>query len=331
VKRKRSGESRDKRMKKALAGPVKPAAKKQPERRAMIAAARRRIGAAGIGAAGAWAVRWTRAVDRKGDRWLRRAEPVVVRWAGRIRSTATRWARRVGRYLRPAAALLFHGIAAAERRLRALGTSLARAATRASAVVTPDRAICGVIVASAVCLIVSQLIDYRSVEIGQPGYAGLPAVAAPPTVGAKTAGQAHSYLLVPIALLAAGLAVLALRPGRRRGLGRAIVVLGLLCIALILIVDLPAGLDAGAQASRFAGARAVLDDGFYAELAAAAGLVLGGLLYYARPCRIRINLYARAASALRRRPRRLASSRGRAARRGSRPRSAAASAPASPR
>ena len=75
------------------------------------------------------------------------------------------------------------------------------------------------------------------------------------------------------------------------------------------------GLDAGVQASRFAGATAVLEDGFYAELAAAAGLVLAGLLYYARPCRIRINSSGRAASARRRRPRRRASSRARVARR----------------
>ncbi len=300
-------------MKKALAGPAKPAAKKQPERRAMIAAALASV------------VKWTRAADRRADRLLRRAEPAGVR----IRSTAVRSARWAGRRARPAAALLFRGIAIAERHVRAAAASLARAATRASAVVTPDRAVCAVIVASAGCLIASQFIDYRSVEIGQPGYAGLPAVAAPPTTDAKTAGAAHSYLLVPIALLAAGLAVAALRPGRRRGLGRAIFVLGALSIALILLVDLPAGLDAGAQTSRFAGARAVLDDGFYAELAAAVGLVLGGLLYYARPCRIRTNLYARAASALRRRPRRRASSRARAARSGSPHRSGEASAPAS--
>ena len=37
--------------------------------------------------------------------------------------------------------------------------------------------------------------------------------------------------------------------------------------------------------------------------AAAGGVVLGGLLYYARPCLIRINLSGRAASAQRRRPR----------------------------
>jgi hypothetical protein len=310
-------------MKKALAGPAKPAAKKQPERRGIVAAARGRIARAAASVA-----KWNRRLDRAAKRRLRRAQPTLARWARRGRAVAARWAARVGKFARPAAALLFRGLARAERRLRALGAVLSREAMRASAVVTPRRAICAVIVASAACLVVSQFVDYRGVQIGQIGYAGLPAVAAPPTVGARTAGQAHSYLLIPLALLAAVAGVLALQP-KWRGLGRVVVALGLLSIAVILLVDLPAGLDAGAQTSRFAGASAVLEDGFYAELAAAAGLVLGGLLYYARPCRIRINLSARVASALRRRPRRQASSRVKGARRGSRPRKGAASAPAS--
>jgi hypothetical protein len=194
-------------------------------------------------------------------------------------------------------------------------------------VVTPERAVCGVVIASAICLVVSQFVSYRSVEIGQPGYAGLTA-ASPPTVDGKTAGEAHSYLLIPIALGAAIAAVMALRPGRR-GLGRIVVALGLLSIAVILLVDMPAGLNTGAQASRFAGATAVLEEGFYAQLAAATGLVIGGLLYYARPCRIPINLSGRAASARRRRRRPRASSPDRAARRPLPPRSGEASAPAS--
>ena len=93
--------------------------------------------------------------------------------------------------------------------------------------------------------------------------------------------------------------------------------LGAIGLAVVLLVDLPAGLDEGDAASRFSGATATLRDGFYVELAACVGLILGGLLYYARPCRTRINLYARVASALRRRPRRRASSRARATRSGS--------------
>ena len=126
---------------------------------------------------------------------------------------------------------------------------------------TPRRIICAVTVAVAALLIGSQFVAYRSVEIGQPGYAGLAGVVTPPTVAARTPGQAHSYLLIPIAVLAAALAVAALRPSRR-GLARLIIVLGLGSIAVILFIDRPAGLNAGVQASRFAGAHAVLENGF---------------------------------------------------------------------
>jgi hypothetical protein len=288
----------------------------------MIAAARRRIGAVLKGVESL-----TRKADRAAARRIERARPGVVRWLQRLRTGAVRLARALGRRLRPLAVLVLRGFSRGERVLRRAGAAATRAATRASAVVTPQRAICGVILASAVCLVVSQFVSYRSVEIGQPGYAGLPA-ATPPTVGVETAGEAHAYVLIPIALLAAIAAAMALRPGRR-GLGRVVIALGLLGIAVIGLVDLPSGLDAGAQSSRFSGATAVLEDGFYAQLAAAAGLVLGGLLYYARPCRIRINLSGRAASARRRRRRLPASSPGRAAKRPSPRRSGAESAPAS--
>jgi hypothetical protein len=216
--------------------------------------------------------------------------------------------------LRPPAARLFRGLAAGERRVRRVSAASARAATRASAIVTPRRAIGLVIVAAGACLVASQFLDYRAVEIGQPGYAGLPSVARPPTVDVRTAGDAHSYLLVPLGVAGALIGLLASGRERRR-LGLVVAGLGLVAIAAILLIDLPQGLDAGAQASRFAGATAVLEDGFYAELAGAAGLVLAGLLYYARPCRIRINSSGRAASARRRRPRRRASSPARVARR----------------
>ncbi len=329
-------------MKKALAGPAKRTAKKKPERRAMIAATRRRIGKmprqAGkrLGNALPGLLTATRRVDRTVDRQLQRAWPPIAR-AGRSARAA---GNRLGRRLRPVGVVLFRGLALLERHLLRTAAWAQRAATRGSAVLTPQRAICLTILGSAGCLLASQFVDYRAVEIGQSGYAGLPA-ATPPTAGAETAGQAHAYLLIPVALLAAALALAVLRNGRRQGLGRIVFVLGLLSLAVILLVDLPAGLDAGAQASRFSGAKAVLYDDFYAQIAAAAGLMLGGALlvaapkaaarYHARPCRTRTNSFARAASALRRRRRRRASSRGRATRRGSRRRKGAVSAPASPR
>jgi hypothetical protein len=281
----------------------------------------------------AGAVSVTRKVDRAVSRQLERAWPPIAR-AGRI---ARAIGQRAGKRLRPLGVFLFRSLAIVERRLLSVAALATRAVTRASSVLTPERAVCAVILASAASLVVAQFVDYRAVELGQPGYAGLTA-ATPPTVGVKTAGQAHFYLLIPLALLAAMLAVAVLRKGRRQ-LGRVVFVLGLISVALILLVDLPAGLDAGFQATRFSGAVAVLDSGFYAELASAAGLMLGGLLlvaapkaaarYDARRCRTRISLLGRVASGLRRRRRHRASSRGRAARSESPHRSGAASAPAS--
>ena len=288
----------------------------------MIAAARRRIGAVLAGAA-----KRTRQVDRVLARRIEKARPVLARRLRRERLRARRGAKAVAKRLRPVAVAVLRAFSRGERLLRRLTAVSVRAATRSSAAVTPGRAIAGVILAAAICLIVSQFITYSSVEIGQPGYAGLPS-AAPPTVGGEAAGDAHAYVLIPLALLAALAAVLAMRK-ERRGLGRVVLGIGLVCLAVVLLIDLPAGRDVGAQSSRFAAATAVLQDGFYAELAAVAGLVMGGLLYYARPCRIPINLSGRAASARRRRRRRRDSSPRKAARRPLRPRSDAASARAS--
>jgi hypothetical protein len=151
------------------------------------------------------------------------------------------------------------------------------AAKRVAAEVSPHRAICLTILACAALLVVVQFLEYRAVEIGQAGYAGLPAAEAP-TEGGKTAGEAHAYLLVPVGVLAGVLALAALRNERRRGLGRIVLALGAVALAVALLVDLPAGLDASAESARFSGAEAVLYDGFYAEIAAAAGLMLGGVL-----------------------------------------------------
>lgn len=256
----------------------------------------------------------SRQLDRIGNRALERAYP-TVRVAKRRGERAGRlawswlWPR-----LRPLLGLFFRAVAALERWVRRICGLLVRVATAASALLTPGRAAAAVLIAAGACLVASQFIDYRAVEIGQPGYAGLGEVAAAaPTVEARTAGDAHAYLLVPVGLLAMVLGALALRREAKR-LGLVVAALGLLSLAVILLIDLPHGLDEGAQTSRFAGASAVLQDGFFAELAAAGGMVLAGLLYYARPCRIRINLSGRAASARRRRPRRRASSRARVAR-----------------
>ena len=304
------------------------------------------VGAPRVGA-------WTRAADRRANRLLLRLWPRLARLLKALR----RLRARAWRLLRPIVRRLFRALGWLEPRLLRARDRAVRASVRASGVLTPERAICLAIVAAAACLAASQFVEYRAVEIGQPGYAGLPA-AEPPTTGVEEAGEAHAYLLLPVAMLAALLGLVAARPPRRRGrraenrsmsavfgpsarVGAVIAALGAIGVAVALLVDMPAGLDEGAWTSQFAGAIAVLRDGFYAELASAAALMLTGLLlvvapkaaarYHARPCRTRTSSFARAASALRRRPRRRASSRARAIRSVSPPRSGAASAPASPR
>jgi hypothetical protein len=279
----------------------------------------------------------SRRVDRAANLALTWAYSPLSRAGARARALGLRAARR----LRPGVVLLFRGLSWLEKRLLRARDLGARAATRASAVLTPERAVCLAILAAAACLGAAQFVEYRAVEVGEPGYAGLPGGAAAPTTAGETAGAAHAYLLLPVAVLAALLALAVLRNGARRRLGRLVLLLGAVSLAVALAVDLPAGLDAAAEEARFSGATAVLEDGFYAELAAAVGLMLGGALlvvapkaaarYHAGPCRTRISSFARVVRGLRRRSRRRGSSRARGARRGSPPRSGAASAPASPR
>lgn len=219
----------------------------------------------------------TRRLDRAVDRQLQRAWPLLSRTGRRLSNIGRRFGRTLAKRARPLGVLLFRLLARIERALLRGAALAGRAATRASAVLTPQRAICLTIVGSAICLIAAQFVDYRAVEIGQSGYAGLPAASAP-TVGTERAGEAHAFLLIPVAVLAAVLALAALHNDRRRGLGRIVFALGLLSLAVILLVDLPAGLDVGSEASRFSGAEAVLYDGFYAQIASAAGLMLGGIL-----------------------------------------------------
>lgn len=257
--------------------------------------------------------RRSRQVDRAANRGLERAYPPLLL----LRHHLARWARQgwawVWPRLRPLLALFFKCLAAGERWIRRGCTLLVRAATALSRVITPARAAAFVLLAAGALLVASQFVDYRAVEIGQAGYASLPGVAKVPTEDVRRAGEAHAYLLVPVGLAAVLLGMLALRREARR-LGLLVAALGILSLAVILLVDLPHGLDEGRQTSQYAGTSAVLEDGFYAELAAAGMMVLAGLLYYARPCRIRISLSGRAASARRRRPRRRASSRARVAR-----------------
>ncbi len=216
-------------------------------------------------------------------RWSRR----LLRWGRPLYTGAGRVARWIGRRLRPLGVLSLRLLGFGERRARGLAARSARAATKASGVLTPERGICLTIVASAGFLLAAQFVDYRGIEVGQPGYAGLPEFARAPTEGLQSPVDAHSYALVPVALAVIVLALVVARGGNRR-LGRVVFALGLASALVVLLVDRPAGLDLGEQAARFAGAHAVLTDGFYAQLASAAGMMLGGLLLLYAPQKRRV-------------------------------------------
>src|SRR4051812_47191556 len=191
--------------KKAPKGPAKRPAEKQrklPERGAMIAALRR----------------WSRQLDRTGNRGLERAHPAVLKAQHHSARAARRsWAWLWPR-LRPLLALLFRALAILETGIRWVGALLVRLATAAGSVFTPARAAAIVVIAAGVCLVASQFIDYRAVEIGGRGYARLPHVAAAPTQTGRTPRPAHAYLLVPGGGGALALGLLALgRGGRQLG------------------------------------------------------------------------------------------------------------------
>lgn len=152
---------------------------------------------------------------------------------------------------------------------------LARLATQ----VTPLRAVIAVTALAAVLLGVSQFVDYRGVAVGGDSYAAyvdVEPVAPAPQVDRQTAGSAHAYLLLPLALVALALLVACAR-GRWQ-LGRVVSLLGLAAIAVSILVDAPAGLDESEQSIAYAGAQAKLIEGFYVQVFAAAVLVVGGLL-----------------------------------------------------
>jgi len=141
--------------------------------------------------------------------------------------------------------------------------------------VQPRGTIAFVAAAAAVAIGVSQFFDYQAVVAGDPDYAGeVGTVASPPVTHHEVAGSAHLYLLLPVAIAALAL-VWATYRGRWR-LGRWVMALGLLGIAVSLIVDLPQGLDGGVDSVAFSGSKAELIEGFWAQLSASMVLAVSG-------------------------------------------------------
>jgi hypothetical protein len=182
---------------------------------------------------------------------------------------------------------------------RALGGAVARGTRH----VTPLSTVAFVGIAAAIGLVISQFFDYHGVAVDAPEYAGeVGSVANVPLVGTETAGSAHLWVLIPVAIAAVLLIVRAYRGGPPFAGGVALC--GLLGLAVALAIDLPKGLDAGRPGLAFSGADAVLLQGFWAEASCSAILVLcGGLLA----------VYSRGAASARR-----GRSRGAVARRGAR-------------
>lgn len=194
--------------------------------------------------------------------------------------------------------LIRRALAPVGRLLAAIYAAAARVVDRLARAITPLRATIAVTALAAVLLGLSQFVDYRGVAVGQPDYSAysdVQAVAPAPQIDRKTAGSAHAYLLLPLALVALAALYAAVR-GRWQ-LGRVVSLCGLAGIAVALFVDAPAGLAEGEQSVAYAGAQAELIEGFYAELCSAAVILVGGLL---------ISRYARLSGHTASRPRRRA-------------------------
>ncbi len=155
---------------------------------------------------------------------------------------------------------------------------LARASLRfAQRHVTPARGVVVVALVAIGALAASQWLDYHAVTVGTDSYSdAVGAVAPPPEVESEVAGNAHGWVMLPLAVAALVVLVLALRGRRRTAL--LLVPIGIAVIAIGLAVDVPKGLDEGTAAVAYEGASASLLEGFWIQLAAAVVLIACGLL-----------------------------------------------------
>jgi hypothetical protein len=160
---------------------------------------------------------------------------------------------------------------------------LRRVTDAASRLLTPKRVLALVVAGAAVLLALSQYADYRSISIGNDAYSGVQNIAPPPETGRLPTGDAHSYIFVPIAILCL-LSLAGALTGRWR-LCRLITIAGVAAIVVAILVDRPAGLDAGDAAFAFDGVRATLLGGFYAQIAAGV-LLIGSSSLLARELRL---------------------------------------------
>ena len=168
--------------------------------------------------------------------------------------------------------------------VRALGRFAALCLRVAERQVTPARAVAVTGLVAIAALAASQWLDYRSVSVGADAYSGAVGdVAPPPEVETEIAGNAHSWAMLPLALIALVALVVAL--ARRRRVALALVPVGIAVIVISLAVDAPKGLDEGQAAIAYEGASASLLEAFWIQIATGVVLIASGLLLsvYLRP------------------------------------------------
>jgi hypothetical protein len=150
---------------------------------------------------------------------------------------------------------------------------LGRAERAAERWLTPRRAVAAVCLAALVVLAVSQWSDYREISVGNSAYTGgVQDVAPAPDVATDRAGDAHAWVMIPIAVVGLWHA------------GRLLAGLGVAVIAISLLIDMPKGLDEGSAAVAYKGAKASLLEGFWLQIACGAAMICCGLLL-SRFCR----------------------------------------------
>jgi hypothetical protein len=156
--------------------------------------------------------------------------------------------------------------------LRAIRSGAAVTLAFAERELTPARALAAIAAVALATIAVAEFADYRAVSVGGPDSEIAPA----PRVNERTAGSAHSNLLLPLAL--AGGVILALALRGRWQLARLLSLVGVVVVAVAVFNDMPKGLDEGRTALEYQGARATLLGAFWAQLGAGVVLVCCGLL-----------------------------------------------------
>lgn len=189
------------------------------------------------------------------------------------------------------------GLTTLGRLARRAVAAAGRLALAVDKVVTPHRALMLVAAIAAVVLGISQFKSLGTIEIGQPGYAGIEDLVRAPTTDETTAAGAHTRVLVPIAGVAlVAVAVIAIggagsagaRFARwRRLAAMTLTMIGLLTLVVALLIDLPQATDTTEAALAYAGVSARLLSGFWLELAAGTALTVTGLALLLEPSRRR--------------------------------------------